>query len=72
MKTLRKSVFECEDKNRLKFLVRVTERGNHLFFCPFDESRFADTCTIIEWKELNWLCKHMKNVRSSQSGISMN
>ena len=26
----------------------------------------------MELKELNWLCKHMKNVRSSQTYISMN
>ena len=35
-------------------------------------SRFSDICRIIELKELNWLCKHMKNVRSSQPCISMN
>ena len=42
------------------------------FYCLFDESRFSDICTIMELKELNWLCKHMKNVRSSQPCISMN
>ena len=26
----------------------------------------------MELKELNWLCKHMKKVRSSQPCISMN
>ena len=30
------------------------------FYCLFDESRFSDICTIMELKELNWLCKHMK------------
>ena len=42
------------------------------FYCLFDESRFSDICTITELKELNWLCKHMKNVSSSQPCISMN
>ena len=27
---------------------------------------------IIELKELHWLCKHIKNVRSSQSCVSIN
>ena len=35
------------------------------FYCLFDESRFSDICTIIELNELNWLCKHIKNVRST-------
>ena len=42
------------------------------FYCLFDESRFSDICTILELKEFNWLCKHMKNVRSSQLSISRN
>ena len=33
------------------------------FYCLFDESRYSDICTIMELKELNWLSKHMKNVR---------
>ena len=49
-------------------VLKVTERSNH----SFDESRFSDSCTITELKELNLLCKHMKNVRSSQPCISMN
>ena len=32
-------------------------------------TRFSDICTIIELKELNWLCKHTKNVKSSQPCI---
>ena len=42
------------------------------FYCLFDKSRFSDICTIMELKQLNWFCKHMKNVRSSQPFISMN
>ena len=32
---------------------------------------YALICTIIQLKELNWLCKHMKNGRISQPSISM-
>ena len=42
------------------------------FYSIFDESHFSDICTIIELRELNGLCKHMKNVRSSQPCILMN
>ena len=53
MKTLRKSVFECLDKNQLKFCRKVTERSNHHFYYLFDESRFLDICTRMELKKLN-------------------
>ena len=36
------------------------------FYCLFDQSCFSDICTIMELKELNWLCKQIKNVRNSQ------
>ena len=26
------------------------------FFCLFDESRFSDIITMMELKELNWMC----------------
>ena len=42
--------------------MKVTERSNHPFWLP----------TIIELKELNWSCKHMKKFRSSQPCISIN
>ena len=32
----------------------------------------SEICTIMELKELNLLCSHMKNVRSSQPCISIN
>ena len=38
----------------------------------FPNGRFSDIYMIMELKELNRLCKHMKNVRSSQPRISMN
>ena len=43
------------------------------FYCLSDESHFSNICTllyvIIECTKLNWLCKHMKMVRSSQVAI---
>ena len=42
------------------------------FYGLFDELPFSGICTIIELNELNWLCKHMKNVRSNQPYISTN
>ena len=43
------------------------------FYCLFDEPLFSNMCTyldtIIECRELNGLCKHMKKVRSSQAAI---
>ena len=47
------------------------KEANIHFYCLFDELRFSDICTIMELKELNWLCKHMKIVRSNQPCISM-
>ena len=56
-----------------KFLPqKLLKEATIRFYCLFDESRFSDICTIIELKELNWLCKHTKNVRSSQPFTSMN
>ena len=54
------------------FAVKVTERSNHSFLLSICESRFSDICTTMKLKELNWLCKHEKNVRSSQPCTSMN
>ena len=41
------------------------------FYCLFDESRFSEICTIEELKELNGLCKCMKNVRTSQPSMNV-
>ena len=74
-KFLEKAFSNVKAKTNLSFEVKVTERSNHSFLlsiCLFNESRFSDIYTIMELKELNWLCKHMKNVRSSQPCISMN
>ena len=39
---------------------KLLKEATIYFYCLFDESRFSDICTIMELKELNWLCKHMK------------
>ena len=72
MKTLKKALSIVKTKTNSRFPIKVTERCNHLFYCLFDASRFSDICTIKELKELNWLRKHMKIVRSSQPSISKN
>ena len=62
-------------KTKSNFAVKVTERNKHSFDVSgilFDESGFSDICTIMKLKELNCLCKYMKNVRSNQPCISMN
>ena len=66
-----KAFSNVKAKTNSSFVGKVTERSNYSFLL-FGESRFSDICTILELKEPNWLCKHMKNVRSSQTCISMN
>ena len=85
MKTLRKIVLNVKIKTNLSFAVKVTERSNHSFLLSIwwiaffrhlydrDVEALSNILgTIMELKELNWLCKHMKKVRSSQLCISMN
>ena len=51
----------------------LLKRRTICFYCQFDDSHFSNNCTlwymIIECIELNWLCKHMKKVESSQAAI---
>ena len=72
MKTVRKSVFECSDKNQLKFWVKVTERNSRHSF-------LLSIWWITFFRHLNdngikrtWLCELVKNVRNRQPCISMN
>ena len=51
---------------------KLLKKATIHFYCLFDVSRFSDICTIMKLEELNWLCKHMKNIRNSQPCISMN
>ena len=64
MKPLRKSFFQCGDKNQPKFCRKTS---------VYLMSHVSNICTlwyvIMEFDELNWICKHMKKVRSSQAAI---
>ena len=64
MKPLRKSFFQCGDKNQPKFYRKTS---------VYLMSHVSNICTlwyvIMEFEELNWICKHMKKVRSSQAAI---
>ena len=64
MKPLRKSFFQCGDKNQPKFCRKTS---------VYLMSHVSNICTlwyvIMEFEELNWICKHMKKVRSSQAAI---
>ena len=68
MKPLSKSVFLCQDKNQLKFCRKTWWKEQPFILCLFHESRFHVT---MECKELNWLRKHFKKVRSSRASISI-
>ena len=73
IKTLRKKCFRMlRKKTNSSFAVKVTERSSHSFLLCIWWITFLDTYTIMELEELNWLCKHMKNVRSSQPCTSLN
>ena len=53
-------MFSCvKAKTNSNFAVKLAERSNRLY-------------VIMECIELNWLCKHMKKIRSSQTSISIN
>ena len=67
-----KAFSNVKTKTNSNFAAKATERSNHSFLLAIWWTSFSDICTIMELKELNWLCKHMKNVRSSQPCFSMN
>ena len=53
------------------FPQKLLKEATIYFCCLFDEACFSDISMIIELEEVNSLCKHMKNVRSSQPSTSM-
>ena len=68
------NVFMCWYKNQLQFCPKTCTKEQPFIFCLFGESSFSNICTLyvtMECIELNWLCKHMKSVRSSQTSISI-
>ena len=67
IKTPKKTFSNVKTKTNSSFAVK--EATIH-FYCLFDESCFPGMYDK-GIKELIWLCKHMKNVRSSQACLSM-
>ena len=53
------SIFECIERARI-------------LFWSYDHVHIEKEKNVRKKKELNWLCKHMKNVRSCQPCTSMN
>ena len=49
----------------------LKEATTHFYYI-FDESRFSDLCTIMELKELNWLCKQTYEKRQKQPTLYFN
>ena len=84
MRSWRQSVFLCLDKNQLKFCrkiigktfvaaIVVAKVGATVdFLSIWWINQFKHLYSLISDNELNWLCKHMKKVRSSHVSISMN
>ena len=72
MKPLRKSIYQCQDKNKLKFCRKNLLKGatihNYYLFdgSPFFKHLYSFICDN-RCIELNWLCKHIEKVRSSQA-----
>ena len=58
-------------KTNSSFAVEVTERSNHSFLMSTWWIMFFRHLYDNRIKDFNWLCKHMKNVRSRQPCISM-
>ena len=70
MKPLGKSVFRCLDKNQSKFCRKTCWKEQPFIFTVYLMNHIFQTSVLImECIELNWLCKHMKKVRSSQAAI---
>ena len=63
MKTLRKTFFDVKTKFNSSFTVKLLKKQPCIFTAYLMNHVFHTICTIIELKELNWLCKHMKNIR---------
>ena len=74
MKPLRKSVFKRQ--KQLRFYCRTCCKEQPFIFCLFSESPFSSICSpwnvTMERIELNWLSKHIKKVRGSQTSASIN
>ena len=73
-KPLRKSVFQCKDKNQPKFCRKTYWKVQPFIFTVYLMNHIFQTSVLLIRViqciiELNWLCKHIKKVRSSQPAI---
>ena len=67
MKPLGKSVFQCLEKNQPKFCRKICWKEQPSVFTVYLMNRiFQAFVLIMECIELNWLCEHIKKIRSSQ------
>ena len=68
-----KAFFSVKTKTNPNFAVKLAGSSNHSFLLSIWWRHFSNICTLNTWTkwiiELNWLCKHIKNVRSSQPAI---
>ena len=71
---LRKRVFQCSDKNQPKFCRKTSWKEQPFIFTVYLMNHIFQTSVLLIRVteciiELNWLCKHIKKVRSSQPAI---
>ena len=74
MKPLRKSVFQCEDKNQPNYCRKTCWKAQPLIFTVYLMNHIFQLCVlfiygIIECIEFNWLYKHINKVKRSQAVI---
>ena len=73
---LGKSVFLCWDIKTTQILPENLLKAAIVYILSFDLLTFSNICTVtyvtVECVELNWLCNHVKKVRSRQASISIN
>ena len=73
MKPLRESVFQWQDKKQLKFCLKTSWKEQSFVFTVYLMNNLFQTSALFiydnEMLELDWLCEHMKKVRSSQAAI---
>ena len=69
MKSLKKTFSSVKTKANPNFAVKLAERSNRSFCCLLMNQIFQSSVPLYVCIELNWLCKHLENIRSSQPAI---
>ena len=74
IKPLRRSVFQCQDKNQPKFCRKICWKEQPFIFTVYLTNHIFPTSVFLNVIiqciiEINWLFKHLKKVRSSQPAI---